>query len=160
MQVAQKNAMATPPALSCGVLNGTIPNGCWTVTGPMGHRTFAIETQKYDAEFAPGKRVVYLLTGPDNTDIGDWKAFAFVSYDSRGVNVWRKFRGSEDRPSESEFYAVILERLFAGHTEFARRTYRLEGEKTCLRCNRRLTTPESIEAGIGPKCRSRIRGGR
>ena len=76
------------------------------------------------------------------------------------VNVWRKFRGSEDRPSESEFYAVILERLFAGHTEFARRTYRLEGEKTCLRCNRRLTTPESIEAGIGPKCRSRIRGGR
>jgi hypothetical protein len=41
-----------------------------------------------------------------------------------------------------------LERILPG--------YRLLVEGTCVRCNRRLTTPESIESGIGPVCAGRV----
>ena len=46
-----------------------IPNGEITLTNRETgeHRTFRIRTNKEDARFAPGERVIALLTGPDNT---------------------------------------------------------------------------------------------
>jgi hypothetical protein len=35
--------------------------------------------------------------------------------------------------------------------------YRVESEARCLRCNRRLTHPESLVTGIGPECSGRGR---
>ena len=34
--------------------------------------------------------------------------------------------------------------------------YSIQHDGRCCRCGRRLTTPESIEAGIGPECSKRV----
>lgn len=127
-------ATATPSVLTH---NGTITIKS-VATGQ--HRTFRIRTQPADATFAPGERVLALLSGPDNTS--DYQPFAFVQ--DYGVCVWRSKRGGQ-----FDKMARMLERLAeheaAGHIEvrFATR---------CRRCNRPLTTPTSIDEGIGPKC--------
>ena len=133
---------------------GIIPNGIWTIQGPRGHRTVSIETQADDARFAPGKRVVSLLVGPD-----DWQGFGFVSQDSR-IAVWTKYRGHDGQASDCEKIASVLVDLFLrpDTTPLAAAGYVILGEATCTRCNRRLTTPDSILAGIGPDCRTRRAG--
>ena len=61
-------------------------NGIYTVTNKETgeHRTFAVRTQKEDAKFAPGERIVALLTGPNNED--DYTGFGFVT--PAGIIVW------------------------------------------------------------------------
>lgn len=117
-------------------------NGIWTVkslkTGE--HRTFLIKTQPKDSTFAPGKRVVALLSGSDNTT--DYTSFGFV-VDGK-INVWNKRRGSI-----YDSYARMLEQL-AAHV--ANGNVEVLAATTCRVCNHKLTTPESIEAGIGPIC--------
>ena len=143
-------------------LNPLIPNGCWTISGPRGHRTFDVSTQSEKEEFAPGKRIVALLTGPDNTATGDWTSFGFVSDHGDRINVWKKYRGSPDHPSEHEAYAKMLPFLFGcppeGGAHINGAIYAIQGEKTCLRCNRRLTTPQSLADGIGPECKAKSGG--
>jgi len=53
-------------------------NGRITVTNNAtgGHRTFEIKTIRKEGHALDGKRVLSLLTGPDNT--GDYTPFAFV----------------------------------------------------------------------------------
>lgn len=115
-------------------------NGTYTMknleTGE--HRIFRIRTQPDDAKFAPGERVVALLTGPDNRK--DFTGFGFVKDD--GIRVWRRAK-VKDAP----MYAWMLwnfEQLMDRYEMFA--------EGRCLRCNRPLTVPESIQRGVGPVC--------
>lgn len=124
-------------------------NGTYTVknreTGE--HRTFSIRTQGNDAKFAPGKRVIALLSGPDNES--DYVGFGFVTED--GIRVWRSKRGGV-----YEAYAKLVW-LLAVHPEetpLAER-YEMMAEGRCIRCNRKLTEPASIETGIGPVCAER-----
>jgi hypothetical protein len=42
--------------------------------------------------------------------------------------------------------------LDGAFSKWADRGYRIHLEGRCLRCNRPLTTPESIRRGIGPIC--------
>lgn len=109
------------------------------------HRTFKLCTQPADAEFAPGARVVSMLTGPDNET--DYRGFAFLRPDGR-IAVWKKYCGDTSWVQ----YATMLERLDA-HVQVGNLT--VEWSTSCRRCNRRLTTPESIELGIGPECAKR-----
>lgn len=119
-------------------------NGTYTIQGPKGHRTFRIKTQKDDATFAPGSRVIALLVGSDNTS--DYKGFGFVKGDQ--IFVWKSKRGTGDW----ETYAKLLRKLALGE-EVPGYTLHLAG--TCVRCNRKLTVPWSIENGIGPICASK-----
>lgn len=118
-------------------------NGTYTVlskaTGE--HRTFCIRTQKDPAGFAPGRRIVALLVGPDNGH--DYKGFGFVEDDGR-IYVWKKCRDGM-----FEKLARMLEHL-GEHEQAGRVEVYVEGR--CRRCNRRLTHPESIRSGIGPEC--------
>lgn len=129
-------------------------NGRYTVTSPTGeHRTFEVRTLADDSTFAPGKRVVSLLVGPNNT--GDYQAFGFI--DDRGVAVWKSKRGEPGAPSFFDRVAPLFFSL-AAHGErspWYARGFRVLAEATCLRCNRALTTPESILSGIGPTCAGR-----
>ena len=134
-----------------------LPNGVWTIEGPRGHRTFRISTvltpsapqapgyspasqgEKTFRERHQGKRVLELLTGPDNTS--SYKGLAW--YSRKIGNLW-KF-GTNNEVLVNTF-AKLVERaeVLPGYTvHFA---------KHCLKCNRLLTTPESIERGIGPVC--------
>ena len=124
-------------------------NGKYTVQNRLTgeHRTFQIRTQKEDATFAPGKRILSLLTGSNNES--DYTGFAFVT--EEGVNVWSSKRGGD-----YEKYAALLWSLTqdGGLSVYAAR-YSLMVEGRCIVCNRALTTPESIRTGIGPVCDGR-----
>ncbi len=114
------------------------------------HRTFRIRTQKDDAKFAPGKRIVALLTGPDREDYQNWQQFAFVT-DGR-VKVWRS-KSNPAEPTQFDHFARILNNQ-EHYEENGLAEFMTEG--TCRRCNRELTVPESIKSGIGPVCAGKV----
>ena len=131
-------------------------NGTYTIenTESGEHRTFRVRTQKDDARFAPGRRIIGLLTGPDNNH--SYTNFGFVNDD--GIVVWMKKRGT-DSWSAYQWYAFMLWDLAVNNgTELRKRgkAYTLLIEKHCRICNRKLTTPESIRSGIGPVCAGRL----
>lgn len=129
-------------------------NGFYTVTSTSGeHRTFTVRTQPHHAAFAPCKRIVSILDGPDNNT--DYTDFGFVT--DTGIRVWKHYRG-ETEPSFYEKCAVMLWSLAerGADSPYAKRGMQMLLDKRCVRCNRRLTTPASIELGIGPECAGRI----
>ena len=138
-------------------------NGTYTITNEAGeHRTVRVKTQKEDAKFAPGERIVQLLTGRDNEN--DYTGFGFVKDDK--VNVWRSKQGN-GKMSAFDWLAYLLPKAaqalvgsegveVEGNIEAAGRKYNVLLSKSCLRCNRKLTTPESIRRGYGEECASRL----
>lgn len=131
------------------------------------HRTFRISTQKEDASFAPGQRIVSLLTGADNE--ADYTGFGFVD-DASGIRIWTRKR---EQGSPFPGYGMMLEAYFRGQSGNGHivregdnikaslrsgeaRFYSVHLEKRCSRCNRTLTVPESTDAGIGPICMARM----
>jgi hypothetical protein len=122
-------------------------NGKLTVTNPATglHRTFRIKTMLKGP--LKGMRVLQLLIGADNQSA--YKGFAFVQPSGK-VNVWTKCKGEQNSPSVFQQLAMIVERSewYAQH-----RGLEYQYSVRCRRCNRELTDPESIEAGIGPICR-------
>lgn len=124
-------------------------NGSYTIqnreTGE--HRTFRIRTQPQDAKFAPGKRTVALLDGPDNWT--NYRTFGFVT--ERGVYPFRKHQDDA-----YGVYARLLTVLLLNPEHAAHGRYEVLVEAKCYRCNRKLTHPESIRTGIGPECAGRI----
>jgi len=123
---------------------GTIKthNGTITIKNPATgeHRTFQIRTQPDDARFAPGKRIVSLLDGSNNEF--DYTGFGFVN-DDGSIAVWRKKSGGV-----FDVYA----RMLSNPESFQKRGAEYLFAGKCRICNRKLTTPESIERGIGPVC--------
>lgn len=121
--------------------------GCITISNPATgqHRTFRIRRQPDNAQFAPGQRVVSLLTGPDNES--DYQGFGFVTAAGH-ICLWKKQR-------DSKTYLAFRNML-----EDPRRYEDSHGleyatEKRCCRCFRKLTDPASITAGMGPECRQK-----
>lgn len=123
-------------------------NGVYTLTFPDGsHRTFKVWTKQEGAKFAAGRRLLGILVGPDNTS--DFEPVAFVEEDR--VVLWRRHRGTNiDRYVSILWAAATWGSVPPGHT--------LEVAKRCLRCGRDLTTPESLERGIGPECWEKLHG--
>jgi len=104
------------------------------------HRTFRIRTQKEDATFAPGERILALLTGPDNTR--SYTQIGFVKDDGQ-IILWTRYR-------TKQYQRLIRVLQNPSHYETLGCVYHYEG--TCRRCNRTLTTPESLRSGLGPVC--------
>jgi len=119
-------------------------NGTITVSNPNSgnHRTFKIRTQKLDAKFAPGKRIVSLLTGEDNGS--DYTSFGFVS-DTGKISLWRKFYDTK--------YEKLAELLEYPDRAIALWGMEYQWAAKCRVCNHELTDPISISLGIGPTCR-------
>lgn len=113
------------------------------------HRTFQLRRQPTDADFAPGKTVLSLLTGSDNTS--DYTGFAFVS-EKNGVSVWRSKRTSAHFRYYANMVAGFLFDENAEQLQVQDRVYSIHAERRCAVCGRTLTTPESTELGIGPIC--------
>ncbi|MAE81279.1 MAG: hypothetical protein CMB80_00995 [Flammeovirgaceae bacterium] len=122
-------------------------NGTYTITSPTGaHRTFKIATaRKGNLE---GNRILSLMVGRDNEN--DYMGFAFVNDD--GVAMWSKFR--------QEFYEKCAKMVWSmgtlgNESPYVKAGVTMEASKRCMKCNRKLTNPESLELGIGPECASR-----
>jgi hypothetical protein len=145
-----------------------IPNGHYTIQNVENgdHRSFKVKTQKENAKFAPGDRVVGLLAGHDNER--DYERFAFIRNDSGGdyIQTWRRYVGV-GRKTRYEYFTMLLEAaiksletdedkdgcaMFKVQVAGKEREYMVVLAKHCFKCNRLLTTPESIAAGIGPEC--------
>lgn len=128
----------------------TTHNGTFTVHNPATgeHRTFKVSTvQQGDLE---GRRIVALLTGPDNTN--SYTGFGFVRPDGQ-VQVWRSKRAQAGQPATQwERYGRFLQHLDA---MVETHSLQVDASTRCRKCNRPLTTPESIASGIGPVCEGR-----
>lgn len=151
-----------------------VKNGTYTVSDER-HEGKHFTLKLWTSTKGPlaGKRILSLLTGPDNT--GDYEGVAFWNDELRRVNVWRRYKSETSRqPIDGYGWQndwSIVERKLAvwcdlavrGSTE-ERHGYwydsgmRMLVEGRCVRCNRALTVPESIEAGIGPECASKAGG--
>jgi hypothetical protein len=121
-------------------------NGTITVSNPAtgNYRTFRIRTQKPNARFAPGARIVSLLVGPDNTE--DFRHFGFVTADGR-VNVWERFKGQQ--------YDRFARMLSNANNEAVKFGLVFQWKATCRKCGKALTDTESLRTGLGPTCRSK-----
>lgn len=121
-------------------------NGTYTVinleTGT--HKTFKVKTQSLDATFAPGERILSIMNGKDNEN--DYLSLGFVK--DNGIVVWKKHRGTQFETLANFVWNVMNTNKYDGRVS-------VEISKKCRVCNRKLTTPESLESGIGPVCEGR-----
>ena len=117
-------------------------NATFTVYNNSGdHYTFKIRQKKDTPMF------VSMLTGPDN-----WTNYSYVGLYNPAQLALRLTTKSkmnaESKPVRVFNWAIktVAERkeLPAG--------YGIVHEGKCCRCGRKLTTPESVENGIGPEC--------
>ena len=137
-----------------------IYNGIFTIKYPfrianfgnVDHATFKIAIVKNGA--LAGKRIVSKLVGPDNEN--NYVGFAFA--DESKITGWRKcdYIGSAFTRHTSELQKLMLldAAAIAADPEVA--GCQIVASRHCYRCNRLLTTPESIAAGIGPECAEKM----
>jgi len=136
--------------------DGRVKNGTYTlVSDKTGqHRTLRLSTIQNKRSGLYGKRVISLLTGPNNED--DYTGFGFV-LDDNSLKVWRSFAGSLTekigvalltilRRGRVQADGSVVADGLRGHVLF---------KSACRVCNRPLTCPESIRTGIGPVCAGR-----
>lgn len=122
-------------------------DGFYTVVTGEKHFTYRVFTQDASASFAPGKQIIGFLRGTDNTQ--DYVNFAFV--DGSVLRIWKKY-------ARGKFNVIEQAKFLVGDRDgqtIAGKQYAIQSGN-CYICNRLLTTPESIEAGIGPVCASRL----
>jgi len=108
------------------------------------HATYRIKKFGPDvkADRYQPRLVIELLTGPDNTR--SYTGFAFAHFGLSKVNVWSRLRGTEYETKHAERLVGLLGDV----------SYWMQAGK-CRCCGRKLTTPESIKAGVGPVCGGR-----
>lgn len=121
-----------------------VADGFYTVVRDGEHRTYRVRTAK-NGNFE-GKTIVSLLTGPQNDSDFNYRGFAFLVDGGTRVVVWKKFRGDNRLARDVE--VIIGDPKQAGQA-FAKES------GNCYRCNRLLTVPSSIDAGLGPICAGR-----
>ena len=111
-----------------------------------------VQAQKtVDGEKIPidGLYLCSVLVGPDNWT--NYKYFGLLKVNADGSKKLlkaKKGKVSFDAPSV-QFFALFLNELYKDNLEGRVEIWH---EGKCLRCGKRLTTPESIERGIGPEC--------
>ena len=124
----------------------------FTVTNPTGdHFTYRINRGKigtYDAW------VVAYLSGPDNHN--DYSYLGMLDSATGFIRATRGSKASED----TQVFRVAR---WAMRITWCRWElppgYKIEHAGRCGRCGRVLTTPESIERGIGPECARKMEEG-
>jgi hypothetical protein len=121
-----------------------VANGTYTIVEPDGgHLTLKVQAHWDDAAAARGEQVVKFLMGSDNES--DYTGFAFLK--GTRLGMWKRF-ATNARLRDG--VNVLLAADKDGRKELGKAYALASGN--CYVCNRKLTTPESIEAGIGPVC--------
>jgi hypothetical protein len=120
----------------------------FTVSNACGeHYTYRIEKPAPEKPF-----FVSLLTGPDNS--ADYTYMGIYNPKDYKLYITRASKMHVDSTPVRVFMWAV--QVVAEHRVLPP-GYAIHHEGRCCRCGRRLTTPESIEQGIGPEC-SRLRG--
>jgi Family of unknown function (DUF6011) len=117
--------------------------GLYTVDNGSGHTTFCVYAQPEDRDFAPGKTLLKRLTGSDNSS--DYTTVGFLQ--GGKLVLFKRYRPVTGAPPAQW---LIDARTLLTDPEAVLTA------KHCIKCNRTLTTPESIAAGIGPDCAGKV----
>lgn len=116
--------------------NNTKPHYTWKVKFKKGENGYS------DNFF------VYVLSGPDNTS-----DFTYMGLLKDGQVQLTKKSTYTSRMWPVRLLNRVLDRLSKNEGDkITEAGFQLYHEGKCGRCGRKLTTPESIETGIGPEC--------
>lgn len=109
-----------------------------------------------------GERYTFKISKPKTKDIffanlvnGSQSGNAYLGVYSPDTNTVRSTFKSVYKTGEKPF-EVLAWALRATANQSIPAGYAIQHEGKCGRCGRELTTPESIEAGIGPECLKHI----
>ena len=128
-----------------------------------GNATFTLESTKLDKRFTykvvhkkndncPHRFIVSRMYGSDNES--DYK-FVGIYYADTGA--FKTKAPTDNKPVEDRMFAAFIKMLHSP-TELWYDTCKFYKSTKCAHCGRKLTTPESIERGIGPECYERVFG--
>jgi hypothetical protein len=121
--------------------------------GAKPHYTFKVTSK--DDRIKPNEKIRFLsmLTGPDNTS--DYSYIGILKTDGSV-----KLTGASRMTVDSypvKLAGRVIPRLLSGDVApMLALGFDVHHEGRCCRCGRKLTTPESIKAGIGPECAGRV----
>ncbi len=121
-----------------------------TIVLPSGnHYTYAINHKEKSAQFDE-TWFVSLLTGPNNE--GDYSYLGMLEPHNGNVRLTRASRYSADT-LPVKLLNRVLARVWSGELDIVKQHgYNVHHSGKCGKCGKKLTTPESIERGIGPDC--------
>ena len=117
-------------------------NAVFTVAGPTKHYTFKIKKKEKSPFF------VNLLTGPNNVEDFSYIGI-YIPNKNHEIRLTAKSKFKNDStPVKTIRWAL---RMISEKRPIPQ-GWDIKHEGKCCRCGKRLTTPESIDAGIGPEC--------
>jgi hypothetical protein len=113
------------------------------------HYTFRIVFKEKNDRF-PEAWFVNMLSGPDN--LSDYTPLGMLNPETGAVRLTRNSRLT-DESWPVRLVRRVFAALWAGEDDKIEAAgFELMHSGRCGRCGRLLTTPESIEAGLGPVC--------
>lgn len=122
-------------------------NSIFTVENNSGeHRTFKIRKSE-DGNI----HFVSVLSSPE-----DYSYMGILRYDQYGNFSCKATRKSTFNSESKAMRIFNFAARVIQETQELPEGYDIHHEGRCCRCGRRLTTPESIKAGIGPECANKI----
>ncbi len=127
-------------------------NSTFTIKSPDGtHRTYKVERVEGNDRFPKPAYFVKTLTGPDNTN--DYTYLGKLD-DFTGQVVTTAKSKSWEGTMRLRLLNRVLLRVWGNEGKLITDAgYDVMHAGTCGRCGRKLTTPDSLETGIGPECR-------
>jgi hypothetical protein len=139
-----ETAVEQPMNRPINVPGGQIELGIFTVV----HQDNSWTTIRvYRPDEAKRVKLAYLF-GRDNDFAGAYKDFASVGVRGQVSLVWLDDAYAGNERLRRAVAAVV------GDPEAAGKAYAVRSTR-CWKCNRTLTTPQSIEDGIGPDCKAK-----
>lgn len=119
----------------------TAGRAIFTVSNPKGeHYTFKVTPSRSQDYF-----LAFLLVGSDNTNYNHYAYLCKIRrYDLAAV-------ATKEIHTSVRVLSWVLKLILKG--ESPPEGYKVQPSERCGRCGRLLTTPESIESGLGPECR-------
>jgi len=132
-----------------------VHNGYFTVenTNTGEWRTFRIRKHGENDRFPTNSQTLQLLVGPENTTC--YKKFAFIN--RRGAYSFKCLRLQDPKWQAmcDLVHSLITEGINSRY--YTKLGYVIRHSNRCFVCGRTLTTPESIDTGIGPVCAENMR---
>ena len=107
------------------------------------HYTYKVRIAKKDDKTAPF--FVSVLTGVDN--YSNYSYIGIITSDKKSFRLTQKSKVNDDAISFKAFVYFFNNLLKGSLTDLS-----VYHEGFCGRCGRKLTTPRSIEIGLGPIC--------
>lgn len=131
----------------------TAGKAIFTVHNPTGtHFTYRVKAQQSIFNKNETVYVIGLLVGPDNTK--DYRYVGMMNND--GSIRFTKKSQYDATDLAVKVFNWSMKVVWHGKLNELPNGYGIKNEGRCGRCGRPLTTPESIDSGLGPECIKRV----